>query len=274
MITAAPQQPGLGPLTYYEHTWRGLRLLARDTEGPGRIVEVLGEVATAGHVVVLVPGNDNHLGNYFDPGRRTRPRVNGVGLLRTMDRLEPRGRFAVVVWLGYATPSGFAQASLRGPAERGAPDLARLTHTLPRDAHITLVGHSYGAVVCGLALGGARVHDCVVLGSPGMGGSSASGLGFSGRLWAALGGRDWIRFFPRGHLGRWGHGPSPLRPGFGAVRFATGAIGGHCSYYTEDSESVRNIARIALGRFAQVTLAGQGSGPLLGASAPARQVAQ
>lgn len=265
MITAAPQGPGLAPLTYREHTWRGLRLLARCTEGPGRIVEVLGEVATADHVVVLVPGNDNHLGNYFDPGRRTRPRVNGVGLLRTMDRLAPRGRFAVVVWLGYATPDGFVEASLRGPAERGAPDLARLTHVLPADAHITLVGHSYGAVVCGLALAVGRVHDCVVLGSPGMGGASVQGLGYSGRLWAALGGRDWIRFFPRGRVGGVGHGPSPLRRGFGAVRFATGPIRGHCSYYAPDSESVHNIARIALGRSSEVTLAGAVAGGVRGA---------
>ena len=57
-------------------------------------------------------------------------------------------------------------------------------------------------------------------------------------MWAALGGRDWIRFFPRGRLGGLGHGPSPLRRGFGAVRFATGPIRGHCSYYAPGSDLV------------------------------------
>ncbi|WP_017569843.1 alpha/beta hydrolase [Nocardiopsis halotolerans] len=257
MTAAGPRHaPTPGPLRYQAREWRGIQLLAHDTAGTGRIVEALGDVATADHIVVLVPGNDNYLGNYFDANRPTRPRANGEKLLNTMRDLAPRGRFAVVVWVGYATPNGFAEAVFRGPAERGADDLARLTHFLPRTAHITLVGHSYGTVVCGLALRNGRVHDCVALGSPGMGGESVADLGFSGNLWAALGPSDWIRFFPRGRLRDIGHGPSPMRPGFGALAFATGDISGHCAYYTEDSESLRNIARIGLGRYGEVSRPG------------------
>lgn len=244
------------PLRYQNREWNGIRLLAYDESGDGRIVEVLGDAATADHIAVLVPGNDNYLGNYFDGNRPTRPRVNGLAVLRTMAEIAPQERCAVVVWVGYRTPRGFAEAVSRRPAQRGAGDLARLTHVLPRTAHITLIGHSYGAVVCGLALSRARADDCVVLGSPGMGGGSVAELGFSGRLWAALGERDWIRFFPRGQWRDVGHGPSPLRPGFGAVRFATGPISGHCSYYAEGSESVRNIARISLGHYAEVSCTG------------------
>lgn len=258
MIAAdPPHAPLLTPLSYEEQEWNGIRLLAYDECGDGRIVEVLGDLATADHIAVLVPGNDNYLGNYFDPNRPTRPRVNGMTVLRTMAEIAPQGRFAVVVWLGYRTPNGFVEAVSRRPAQRGAGDLARLTHMLPQSAHITFIGHSYGAVVCGLALARARVDDCVVLGSPGMGGASVAELGFSGRLWAALGAQDWIRFFPRGKWKDVGHGPSPLRPGFGAIRFATGPIPGHCSYYAEGSESVRNIARICLGRYAEVSFVGR-----------------
>lgn len=256
MIAGPPHVPLLAPLRYEQREWNGIRLLALDESGAGRIVEVLGDLATADHIAVLVPGNDNHLGNYFDPYRPTRPRANGLTVLRTMSEIVPQGRCAVVVWLGYCTPNGFVEAVSRRPAQHGAGDLARLTHVLPRTAHITLVGHSYGAVVCGLALARARAKDCVVLGSPGMGGGSVAELGFSGRLWAALGEQDWIRFFPRGMWGDVGHGPSPLRAGFGAVRFATGPIPGHCSYYVEGSESVRNIARICLGRYTEVSLPG------------------
>ena len=247
----------LPPLSYKEREWNVIRLLAFDECAEGRIVEVLGDLAGADYIAVLVPGNDNHLGNYFDPNRSTRPRVNAMTVLQTMFEFSPQGRFAVVVWLGYRTPRGFVEAASRRLAQNGVDDLVRLTHVLPRTAHITLVGHSYGTVVCGLALARARVDDCVVLGSPGMGVGSVAELGFSGRLWAALGEQDWIRFFPRTRWRDVGHGPSPLRAGFGALRFATGPIPGHCSYYAKGSESVRNIARICLGRYGEVSFAGR-----------------
>ena len=256
MITVGPRTvPPPAPLLYGEQERNGLRLLAYDESGDGRIVESLGDPATADHIAVLVPGNDNHLGNYFDPNRPTRPRANGETLLRTMGETARDESFAVVVWMGYETPRGFFEGAMRGPARQAAPDLVRLTHYLPRNAHITLIGHSYGTVVCGLALADGRADDCIALGSPGMGGSSSADLRYRGNLWAAQGRDDWIRYFPRGRIGDLGHGPSPLRPGFGALRIETGGIPGHCSYYTEGSESVRNMARIALGRYEEVTLA-------------------
>lgn len=254
MVVAGPSSVSVSVALRYERTRRyGVRLLACDGDDDGRIVEELGDAATADHIAVVVPGNDNYLGNYFNQRRATRPRANGQTLLHTMEQVAPGERVAVVVWVGYRTPRGFGQAVSRRPALEGAEDLARLTEFLPRSARVTLVGHSYGTVVCGLALARSRAGDCVALGSPGMGTRSRAGLGFEGNLWAALGPADWIRFFPRGHVGEVGHGPSPLRPGYGARAFATGDIPGHCAYYRQGSESVRNIARIAVGRYDEVT---------------------
>ncbi len=254
MIAAGPSTiPAPEPLRYERARGYGVRLLACDGTEDGRIVEELGDAATADHVAVLVPGNDNYLGNYFNQKRATRPRANGETLLRTMREVAPGERVAVVVWVGYRTPRGFGEAVSRRPAIEGAADLVRLTRFLPGSARVTLVGHSYGTVVCGLALGRGRVGDCVALGSPGMGTRSREELGFSGNLWAARGPNDWIRFFPRGHVGEMGHGPSPMRRGYGARVFETGDIPGHCSYYRSGSESVRNIARIAVGRYEEVT---------------------
>lgn len=264
-VETPPAQPP-EPLRYTLDTTGDSQVLACDTAGGGRIVEALGDVATADHIAVLVPGNDNSLTNYFDTSRPTRPRRNGLALLHTMRELQPRRRSAVVVWVGYHTPNGFAEAAWNEPARRGAPDLARLTHLLPRDAHVTLVGHSYGTAVCGLALRHARVEDCVALGSPGMGVRDRAELRYGGRLWAALGPSDWIRFFPRGRYGRIGLGPQPLHHRVGALRFATGPIEGHCGYYVEGSESLRNVARIALGRYAEVTRHGA---PVHALTAPA-----
>jgi len=53
-------------------------------------------------------------------------------------------------------------------------------------AAVTLIGHSYGSVVTGLAAPGLsrNVHDIVALGSPGMGVSRAADLHTGARIWA------------------------------------------------------------------------------------------
>src|SRR5699024_1169671 len=88
-------------------------------------------------------------------------------------------------------------------------------------------------------------------------------LGAGTRLWAGQATSDWIRLFPRAKFGNLGLGRPPLHREFQATRFDTGDIGGHCSYYTKNSESVRNIARIALGRYEAVSSVGttQPTGP-------------
>ncbi|UAL29761.1 alpha/beta hydrolase family protein [Nocardioides rotundus] len=227
----------------------GLRLLACDPPGGPRIVEALGDIAMADHIAVLVPGNGHHRGNYLTHRGPVGPRGRGRLLLPTMQALAPGARVAVVVWVGYRAPSGIAAAFSNGPAYGGAGDLARLTHYLPRSAHVTLIGHSYGAAVCGLALADGRADDCVALGAPGMGVWRRAELGERTRLWAGAAASDWIRLFPHGRIGRLGLGRSPLHPAIGARRFATGDVTGHCGYYAEGSESLRNIALIAVGRY-------------------------
>lgn len=234
-----------------EHT-----LLACDPPGGVRVVEAFGDVALADHIAIVVPGNGHHLGNYFTDRGPVSPRARGEQVLRTMTALAPGERVAVVVWVGYRTPAGMAAAFSNSYAREGADDLARLTHYLPRSVHLTLIGHSYGSAVCGLALPAARVDDCVALGSAGIGVWRRDQLGADTTLWAAQTESDWIRFFPHGRIGRLGLGRPPLHPAIRAVRFGTGDITGHCGYYTEGSESLRNIARIAVGRYDAVTPAG------------------
>ena len=251
-------------LHYGSHHVDGHAVLACDPPGGTRIVEALGDVAMADHIAVVVPGNGHHLGNYFTDRGPVSPRARGRQVLHTMAALAPGERVAVVVWVGYRTPSGMASAFSNGYAREGADDLARLTHYLPRSAHLTLIGHSYGTAVCGLALPTARAEDCIALGSAGMGVWRSDELGTGTRMWAAQTESDWIRFFPHGRIGRLGLGRPPLHPAIGARRFGTGDITGHCGYYTAGSESLRNIARIAVGRYDAVTPAGAaGAEPVL-----------
>ena len=65
---------GTDRLHYESMELRDAQLLAYDETGEGRIVEVFGDVATAEHIIIFVPGNDNGLGNYFD--RTTRERMD------------------------------------------------------------------------------------------------------------------------------------------------------------------------------------------------------
>lgn len=231
----------------------GHNLLACDPPGGTRIVEAFGDAAVADHIAVVIPGNGHHLGNYFTDRGPVSPRARGEQVLRTMQAWAPGERVAVVVWVGYRTPSGMAAAFSNHYAREGAQELARLTHYLPRSAHLTLIGHSYGSAVCGLALPSARADDCIALGSAGMGVWRSDQLGGATRLWAAQTESDWIRFFPHGRIGRLGLGRPPLHSAMNATRFGTGDITGHCGYYTEGSESLRNIGRIAVGRYDDVT---------------------
>ncbi|MER7606449.1 alpha/beta hydrolase [Nocardioides sp. NPDC127503] len=250
----------------------GPRLLACDPPGGARVVEAFGDAATADHIAVVVPGNGHHLGNYFTSTEAHSPRSRGQLLLRTMQAIAPESRSAVVVWLGYHSPPEWYNAITNGPAYAGAQDLANLTHYLPRAAHLTLIGHSYGSTVAGLALASARAEDCVALGSPGMGVVHRSELGSRTRLWAAYGETDRIRLVPQVRLGRLGLGRGPLHPELAATRFGTGDIPGHCGYYAEGSESLLNIARIALGRYDEVTPAGTTTAPVR-STRPARSIA-
>ena len=98
-------------------------------------------------------------------------------------------------------------------------------HAQRPGAAVTLIGHSYGAIVVGLAAPRLpEVHDLVALGAPGMGAGRAADLG-GARVWSALAAEDWIRRIPQVRLFDLGHGRRPSSPEFGARRAADGGGG-------------------------------------------------
>ncbi|WP_158562900.1 alpha/beta hydrolase [Marinitenerispora sediminis] len=249
-----------GPLDYTAATPGGRQLLAEDPAGSGRIVEVLGDLATAEHVAVIVPGSGQHLGNFRSnpehPG--TVPVTNGVNLLAETRRQRQDTRVAVIVWLGYLPPQSLnLSAVTSGLAREGAAELVRFVSfvraQLPADPHVTLVCHSYGTAVGGRAVLRAGVADDVVaLASPGMGVDSADQL--HARVWATRAADDWIRFVPHVRLGPIGHGADPVAPGFGARVFAATGARGHEEYYEPGGAVLTNTARIVLGDYDDVPL--------------------
>jgi Alpha/beta hydrolase len=267
------RQLGLGDRTF-------LRVM---TKGHGQVVEVVGDLATAKHIAVIVPGMTNKLGDY-DPNTREK----GIHLASAMRALDPQT--AVVTWLGYRTPDLWSldaagSARARVGAAQLVDDLEVIRRMAP-NAHLSVVSHSYGTIVAGETLKGMKlakrldqvgVTDVVALGSPGMNVDKRSQLGHPNiDVWASnapwnkghfkvnavpfllsfplLGMKppflkdpievapphpvDVIPYAPL-------HGPSPADNGFGAKPFSTKGAVNHSTYFSNDTVSLENIARIA-----------------------------
>ncbi|MEU3843219.1 alpha/beta hydrolase [Streptomyces sp. NPDC028635] len=234
------------------------QLLAFDGRGTGRVTEVFGDLARADRTAVLVPGSDTSLDTY------ARFRATATALAARLAQEAPPGtRTAVVAWLGYETPGTVSATVLTtGRAEQAAAGLGEFIRDLHavtgRTAHVALLCHSYGSVVCGRAADRLTVDDIALIGSPGTGAADVRALHTTARVWAARGGDDWVAEVPhvRAHVfgTTVGFGTDPVDPAFGARVFAAGD-GGHSDYFRPGSVSLANLARIVLGERAEVSRA-------------------
>jgi len=229
------------------------QLLGFDAGGQGEAVQVIGNLATARRVAILVPGSDTSLAT-FDSRGPASPEGGARALAGQARRLDPGAHLAVIAWLGYRTPSLLSPAVLTsGNAGQGAQALRPLVSGLATEGdRVALLCHSYGSVVCGLAAPRLPVTDIAVFGSPGMDASSVRSLHTTARVWAGREAGDWIRDVPHIHLLGLGFGTDPTAPSFGARRFGCGSSG-HSSYLAPGSSSLRNLAYIALGQPGMVT---------------------
>ncbi|MFB6592402.1 alpha/beta hydrolase [Streptomyces diastaticus] len=227
----------------------GRRILAFDPRGRGQVAEVFGDLGTARHVAVVVPGSDIDLST-FD--RTRNPYGTPAGMARSLARVTDE-RTAVIAWVGYTTPVGLGPDAATGRlAEAGAPRLKRFVDGLaatglPRPS---VFCHSYGSVVCGLAASQLRMSDLVVLGSPGMRAADSASLGTTARIWAARSSGDWIGNVPHLRLFELGHGADPTAPDFGARSVPSHRVSGHSDYFAPGTDALAVFAAIAEGRAA------------------------
>ncbi|MEV6420665.1 alpha/beta hydrolase [Streptomyces sp. NPDC051662] len=228
----------------------GRQILAFDPRGRGQVAEVYGDLATARHVSVVVPGADIDAAT-FD--RRKDPYGTPAGMAAAL-RAATDGRTAVIAWAGYTTPVGIGLDVATGDlAEAGAGRLARFTQGLTATGvgKPVLFCHSYGAVVCGLAASGTPATDIVVLGAPGMRAGHRADLHTDARVWAAKDPSDWISKVPHVEIAGLGHGQDPAAPSFGARRVPADLAEGHTGYFVPGTDSLRAFAAIAQGRITQ-----------------------
>ena len=229
------------------------QVLFFNPNGQGVAAMVIGNLATATRVAILVPGSDTTLATFFSRGPAS-PGGGAEALAAQARRLDPGERLAVIAWFGYPAPAMLSPGVMTsGDAGQGAQALRPLVTALARHGDgVALLCHSYGSVVCGLAAPHLPVTDIAVFGSPGMDASSVASLHTRARVWAGRESGDSIQYVPHIQLLGLGFGADPMSPGFGARIFATGDSG-HSGYLDPGSVSLRNLASIALGDPAAVT---------------------
>jgi pimeloyl-ACP methyl ester carboxylesterase len=208
-------------------------------------VDVVGQLSTADHIAVLVPGVGTNPANLAATTGEMARTLYASAVPRSLP-----GEVAVVAWLGYRPPEGLGlEAARESSARSGAPALSRFVDALVAgrpDVRVTLIGHSYGALVIGFAAPTlpAQVTDLVALGAPGMGADRVADLHTTARVWAAESPHDWIRFVPGIRLFHLGLGTHPADPDFGARRLPVDGVDGHPDYLTDGSATLPAVANI------------------------------
>ena len=171
----------------YQHGKEGdpVSLLTLQNDG-GRVKAAMGQgdVDHAKNVATFVPGIgttvEGSMGEYMRQTKNLRRAAMAQGSLSASD-------VATVAWLGYDAPG---EADLNQPqnipgiispflAQAGSDRLAGFMNGMQAsrdygagDAHMTLVGHSYGSSTSGMAATKVKygvIDDLVLFGSPGMG---------------------------------------------------------------------------------------------------------
>ncbi len=259
LSAAGQQDAGIRMHRYESLLTAGRHILAFDPEGSGRIAEVFGSLDKAERIAVVVPGVDTDLLTFQKTGRPYTAPVGMAKALYASERAQsPAVRTAVIAWADYTAPDGLGMdAATGGRAAEGAVRLDALLDALPGRAPVAMVCHSYGSVVCGVAAHAMprRVTDIAVAASPGMRVSSASHLGTGARVWAMRDASDWIQDVPYLELGGLGHGADPVSSAFGARVLSARDARGHAGYFQPGTDSLRNLADVAVGAYDAVTCA-------------------
>ncbi|MFE0640590.1 alpha/beta hydrolase [Streptomyces sp. NPDC058877] len=246
-------------------------LLGFDTDGIGRAIVANGNPDTADHTAVYVPG--------------TKTRLEGIGgdvnrmteTWREASKWAPGSEVSTITWFGYEAPQSIApEAMQKGWAHDGSPKLLQFMDGLETvqggadKSHTTIIGHSYGSTVVGDASnrGDLKGDDIVAVGSPGMLTGKADDLDVDkGHVWSEA---AWNDVVPAGGklagLGGYTWGVEtwngiPFNAGyvqtvpsdelFGAHRMDVDTSG-HSDYWTRDSESLKNQAKVVAGAYDKV----------------------
>ncbi len=218
----------------------------------GSLAVAYGNPDTAKNLAVCVPGTTSGLDGFSQEQAA-----------QLSAKMGPDG--AAIQWLGYDAPE-FSLGQVDDPAQakEGGAILAKDVdgyRTANPNAHVTVIGHSYGSTVVGYSAmdNGLKADDIAFVGSPGVGASNVDQLS-AGRGHVYVGGTEHDPVI-QATSGDWftkdGSSTGPYDSSFGAKTFGTSGEAGighaHSSYYDKGSESLDNLAKIANGHGGDVS---------------------
>jgi hypothetical protein len=232
-------------------------LLSADAD-PRFRVQADGDIATANHIAVVVPGV-GHDASEFDTARPESASADGAPTVpesaravREAAAAQAPGNpqdLAVVAWLGYPSPS-ILEAGLGSSAlDVGAANLAEFQDFLRNarpDATVTWICHSYGSLVCASALTRADPDALVLVGSPGVQVDRADQLATDAPVYVAEGEDDLISTTKLMDVVNGSYGPDPALASFGAERIDCDPRTGHSDYFRAGSSQLAELAWISL----------------------------
>ena len=228
-----------------------------------------GNVETADNVAVFVPGMTSNVTDTMKDYDKQLSQMQQRAQLESR-RTHPTqaATTATVTWIGYQTPewgldllnpdkSVASDTTAKSGAAQLVPFLRGIGAARNHDAHLTLLGHSYGSTTAGLALQQETgVDDVVFFGSPGLGTDHIQDLRLApGHAYYVEARRD-----PVGDTGVFGIDPSHLGgmehasartstvvdPVTGEIRHFTESTG-HSSYLVDKSTSQYNMSIVVAG---------------------------
>ena len=256
------------------------QLISLDVEGQGKAAIVVGDLATADYVSYIVPGMfisvQQSMVEWVDTAARLHDeQVTWLTLLDSATGAAPATdasiptdasppTVATVAWIGYQTPHLLNVGSL-DLAYEGRDAIASAVlglQTLRGDnaPYVSLLAHSYGSTAAMLALTetSATVDALAMIGSPGAPGASVATLNVRGDVFVGEAAWD-----PIPNSSFFGLDPGSSDFGARAMNVAGGidvitnrvleGSTGHNSYFSPGTESMRNLALIAIDRGELVT---------------------
>lgn len=216
-----------------------------------------GNIDEADNVAVLTGGVSTQVGQSV--GEDGKLHGGMVGMANDADRIrraaeysDPSKSTAVIAWMGYEAPTGFTDSAVLSPAraKEGATALRSFSQGINAshagDPHLTLLGHSYGSTVTGIALEGKTgADDTVLFGSPGMG-SGPKNIP-DGHLYAERSRDDPIAWATGLTMGDDPVENSHVTTLSVAANGGLNASAGHSEYLKEGTVSLANIGNIVAG---------------------------
>lgn len=228
-------------------------------EGVGAVVS-RGDIATADHVAVNVPGTGttSRDGLSGELAKLTALENEMEEHLRVVDR--DHETYATVTYLNQPQPPSLPEARHTHYADTAAPDLAGVLNginaTSADGTNLTALGHSYGALTASEALqAGGAVDNVVFYGAPGL---ETSGEQFDADSLGVDPANRYVMHAAEEEI-QLAHAVDPFggvpQESPGLTRLGTSAhedkglvaSTGHSQYHLDDSTSLNNFAAVAAG---------------------------